>query len=103
MLAVGARELADLGRLPTVDRDVERRPGREPRDEACHDREAVGAVRVRELAIGHYMTGHLELFHRDLGFAARGKQENVPVLVTHDGGNGHDERRTELEQESTPT
>ena len=46
VLAKGARELADLGRLPGVDRDVEPSTRLETGDEARHDRETVGAVAV---------------------------------------------------------
>ena len=90
VFAVGLREAADFGRLPAVDRDVERHTRLEAGDEARHDGQAVGAMAMRELGIGNNMACHLEFLNGDFGLAARREEEDVPVFVAHcvDGGAG---------------
>lgn len=83
MLAVRARELADLGPAPVMDRHLERGIGWQTRDEARHDRDADSAVDMGQFEVGDHMAGNLELPEGYLGVTASGKENNVPVVVAH--------------------
>lgn len=80
--------LADLGGAPAVNGDVKLGARVERGHEAGHGWHAKGASGVAKLCIWNHMTVNLELLERDTSIAdfACGEQQNVPVVVTHNGG-----------------
>lgn len=62
---------------------MERGPRLEARDEASHDRHTKGGTAVREVGVGDNMAVDLELPQGHSIVATGGKEEHVPVVVSH--------------------
>lgn len=85
MLAVAFGKLTDVRFAPRVDRDLEGSTRLDARNETCDDGQSNGSLTMLELAIGDDLTANLEFLEGCLGIGSGWEEEDVPVVVPHDG------------------